>query len=93
EMRRLGFPAYNSSAWGQQQTWGCIWQLVSNIIDCNKNVHPAFGLIETHAVGLSPSLQPVQVSLQTLPTLEQINTPTQLGVICKLTEGALDPLI
>ncbi|CAM9282408.1 unnamed protein product, partial [Bubo scandiacus] len=42
--------------------------------------HPAFGLIEAHPVGLSPSLQPVQVSLQSLPTLEQINTPTQLGV-------------
>ncbi|CAM9900798.1 unnamed protein product, partial [Bubo scandiacus] len=54
--------------------------------------HPAFGLIETPTVGLSPSLQPVQISLQSLPTLEQINTPTQLGVICKLTEGALDPL-
>jgi len=26
-------------------------------------------------------------------TLEQINAPTQLGVICKLTEGALDPLL
>ncbi|KAK4824038.1 hypothetical protein QYF61_009629 [Mycteria americana] len=28
-----------------------------------------------------------------LPTLKQINSPTQLGVICKLTEGALNPLI
>ncbi|KAK4824615.1 LOW QUALITY PROTEIN: hypothetical protein QYF61_016921 [Mycteria americana] len=28
-----------------------------------------------------------------LPTLKQINTPTQLGVICKLTEGALDPFV
>ena len=25
--------------------------------------------------------------------LKQINTPTQLGVIYKVTEGALDPLI
>ncbi|KAK4817391.1 hypothetical protein QYF61_012097 [Mycteria americana] len=33
------------------------------------------------------------VPLQSLPALKQINTPTQLGVICKLTEGALDPLI
>ncbi|KAK4821075.1 hypothetical protein QYF61_012417 [Mycteria americana] len=28
-----------------------------------------------------------------LPTLQQINTPTQLGVVCKLTEGALNPLV
>ncbi|KAK4817504.1 hypothetical protein QYF61_016511 [Mycteria americana] len=53
----------------------------------------ALGLVETHTVGLSPWIQPVQVPLQSLPTLKQINTPTQLGVICKLTEGALDPLI
>jgi len=53
----------------------------------------AFGLVEPPTVGLSPSIQPVQFPLQSLPVLEQINTPTQLGVICKLTEGALNPLI
>ncbi|KAK4823919.1 hypothetical protein QYF61_008305 [Mycteria americana] len=30
---------------------------------------------------------------QSLPTLKQNNTPAQLGVVCKLTEGALDPLV
>ncbi|KAK4827772.1 hypothetical protein QYF61_021517 [Mycteria americana] len=50
---------------------------------------PALGLVEPHTIGLGPSIQPVQ----SLPTLKQINTPTQLGVICKLTEGALDPLV
>ncbi|PKU41591.1 hypothetical protein llap_8090 [Limosa lapponica baueri] len=40
-----------------------------------------------------PSIQPVQIPLQGLSTLQQVNTPTQLGVICKFTEGALDPLI
>jgi len=54
---------------------------------------PALGLVEPHRVGLSPSIQSVQIPLQSLPTLEQIDTPTQLGVICKLTEGALNPLI
>ncbi|KAK4806220.1 hypothetical protein QYF61_001143 [Mycteria americana] len=53
----------------------------------------ALGLVKPHTIDLSPSIQPVQVLLQSLPTLQQINTPTQLGVICKLTEGALDPLI
>ncbi|KAK4816418.1 hypothetical protein QYF61_016854 [Mycteria americana] len=53
----------------------------------------ALGLVEPHTIGLSPSIQPVQVPLQSLPTLKQINTPTQLGVVCKLTEGAPDPLI
>ncbi|KAK4810166.1 hypothetical protein QYF61_010478 [Mycteria americana] len=53
----------------------------------------ALSLVEPHTIDLGPSIQPVQVPLQSLPTLKQINTPTQLGVICKLTEGALDPFI
>ncbi|KAK4826791.1 hypothetical protein QYF61_011440 [Mycteria americana] len=53
----------------------------------------ALGLVEPHTVDPSPSIQPVQVPLQNLPTLKQINTPTQLGVVCKLTEGALDPFV
>jgi len=35
---------------------------------------PAFGLIEPHTLGLGPLIQPVQIPLQSLPTLEQINT-------------------
>ncbi|KAK4818798.1 hypothetical protein QYF61_019519 [Mycteria americana] len=54
---------------------------------------PALGLVEPHTIGLCPWIQPVQIPLQNLPTLKQINTPTQLGVICRLTEGALNPLI
>ncbi|KAK4823264.1 hypothetical protein QYF61_000231 [Mycteria americana] len=53
----------------------------------------ALGLVKPHTIDLGPSIQPVQVPLQSLPTLKQINTPTQLGVVCKLTEGALDPFI
>ncbi|KAK4811103.1 hypothetical protein QYF61_016389 [Mycteria americana] len=53
----------------------------------------ALSLVEPHTIGPSPSIQPVQVPLQSLPTLKQINTPAQLGVICKLTEGALDPFV
>ena len=54
---------------------------------------PALGLVEPHTVGLGSSIQSVQISLQSLPTLEQIDTPTQFGVIYKFTEGALNPLI
>ncbi|KAK4816367.1 hypothetical protein QYF61_016271 [Mycteria americana] len=53
----------------------------------------ALGLVKPHTTDLGPSIQPVQVPLQSLPTLQLINSPTQLGVICKLTEGALDALI
>ncbi|KAK4822326.1 hypothetical protein QYF61_013025 [Mycteria americana] len=50
---------------------------------------PALSFAEPHTTDLSPLIQPVQVPLQSLLTLQQI----QLGVICKLTEGALNPLI
>ncbi|PKU44635.1 hypothetical protein llap_5071 [Limosa lapponica baueri] len=46
----------------------------------------ALGFDEPHTIGLGPLIQPAQIPLQTLPTLKQINTPTQLGFICKLTE-------
>jgi len=52
---------------------------------------PALGLVKPHTVGLGPLIQPV--ALQSLPTFKQIDTPAQLGVICKLTEGELNPLI
>lgn len=44
-------------------------------------------------ISLGPSIQPIQISLQSFPTLHQINTAAQLDVICKLSEGALNPLI
>ncbi|KAK4807042.1 hypothetical protein QYF61_018383 [Mycteria americana] len=53
----------------------------------------ALGLVKPHTIHPSPSIQPVQVPLQSLPTLQQINTPTQLGVVCKLTESTLDPFV
>jgi len=51
------------------------------------------GLVESHTVSLGSLMQPVQSPLQSVPTLMQIDTPTQLGVICRLSEGALNPLI
>ncbi|KAK4829471.1 hypothetical protein QYF61_004761 [Mycteria americana] len=53
----------------------------------------ALGLVKPHTIHPSPSIQPVQVPLQSLPTLQQINTPAQLGVVCKLTESTLDPFV
>ncbi|KAK4826479.1 hypothetical protein QYF61_009475 [Mycteria americana] len=53
----------------------------------------ALGLVKPHTIHPSPSIQPVQVPLQSLPTLKQTNTPAQPGVVCKLTEGALDPFV
>ncbi|KAJ7397479.1 hypothetical protein BTVI_135369 [Pitangus sulphuratus] len=52
----------------------------------------AICFIEPRTVDLSPSVQPVQIPLQSLPTLQQINSATQHSVICELTESTFDPL-
>ncbi|KAK4832367.1 hypothetical protein QYF61_021966 [Mycteria americana] len=44
----------------------------------------ALSLVKPHIVGPSLSIQPVQVPLQSLPTLQQINTPTQLAILARL---------
>lgn len=54
---------------------------------------PVFGLVECHTVSLSPPSQPVQVPLQSLPCLQKISTPAQLGIVSELNEGALDTLV
>ncbi|KAK4824286.1 hypothetical protein QYF61_013031 [Mycteria americana] len=51
----------------------------------------ALGLVKPHTIGPSPSIQPVQVALQSLPPLKQINAPAQLGVVYKLTEAPAVP--
>ncbi|KAK4814102.1 hypothetical protein QYF61_008197 [Mycteria americana] len=53
----------------------------------------ALGLVKPHTIGLGPCIQPVQIPLQSLPTLKQIDTAAQFGVVCKLAEGTLNPLI
>ena len=52
--------------------------------------HPALGLVESHEVHTRPLLELVQVPLDTIPSLRCVNHTTQLGVICKLAESALD---
>lgn len=47
---------------------------------------PAPCLFEPYTTGLDPSIQSAQIPLQTLLPSAGI-TPTQLGVICKLSEG------
>ena len=37
-------------------------------------------------------LQPVQVSLDGFPSFQCIDCTAQLGIICKLAEGALDSI-
>ncbi|RMC15281.1 hypothetical protein DUI87_07470 [Hirundo rustica rustica] len=53
----------------------------------------ALGLIKLHLIGLCPSIQWFQVSLQSPPTFQEINTFSQLSVICKFTNERLHTLI
>ncbi|KAK4818966.1 LOW QUALITY PROTEIN: hypothetical protein QYF61_022633 [Mycteria americana] len=51
----------------------------------------ALNLVEPHEVHTGPLLQLVQDPLDGIPSLRCVNHTTQLGVVCKLAEGALDP--
>ncbi|RMC19616.1 hypothetical protein DUI87_03176 [Hirundo rustica rustica] len=53
----------------------------------------AIGLIKLHLVRLCPSIQPFQISLQSHPTFQQIDTRSQLSVIRKFTNQRLNSLI
>ncbi|KAK4825246.1 hypothetical protein QYF61_025645, partial [Mycteria americana] len=53
----------------------------------------ALGLVEPHDVHTGPLFQLVQVPLDGIPSLRRVNCTTQLGVACKLAEGALDPTV
>ncbi|KAK4818846.1 hypothetical protein QYF61_020065, partial [Mycteria americana] len=59
-------------------------------IALNQVQDPALGLVEPHEVHTGPLLQLVQVPLDDILSFWSVNCTTQLGVICKLAEGALD---
>ena len=50
----------------------------------------ALGLVDPHDVHTGPLLQLVQVLLDGIPSFWCVNCTTQLGVICKRAEGALN---
>jgi len=52
---------------------------------------PALGPVEPHEIHTGPLLELVQVPLDGSPSLRHVDYTTQLGVICELDEGALDP--
>jgi len=51
----------------------------------------ALGLAEPHKVHTGQLLKLVQVPLDGIPSLKCVNCTTQLGVVDKLAEGALNP--
>ncbi|KAK4815374.1 hypothetical protein QYF61_001362 [Mycteria americana] len=53
----------------------------------------ALGLVEPHEVHMGPLLELVQVSPDGIPSLRHVNHTTQLGGVCKLAEGAINPTV
>ncbi|RMC01183.1 hypothetical protein DUI87_22274 [Hirundo rustica rustica] len=53
----------------------------------------ALGLSKPRPIGLCPSVQPFQVFLQSLSSFQQIDTCSQLSVICKFTNERLHTFI
>ena len=53
----------------------------------------ALGLVELREVPMGPLLKPVKGPLDGIPSLKSTNCTSQLGVICKLAEGALNPTV
>ena len=53
----------------------------------------AFGFVESHEAYLGPPLKPVWISLDGILSLRHVDNTTQLGVIHKLAEGALNPTV
>ena len=53
----------------------------------------ALGLIEPHEVCTGPPLKPAQVPLDGIPSRQRGDRTTQLGVVGKLAEDALNPTV
>jgi len=60
------------------------------VVASTQFYHFALGLVEPHEVCAGPLLKLVQVPLDGIPSFWQFDCTTQLGVICKLAQGALD---
>jgi len=53
----------------------------------------AHGLVEPYEFHTGPLLELVRVPLDSILSLRCVNYTTQLGVICRFAEGALDPTV
>ena len=53
----------------------------------------ALGLVELHDVRTGPLLKPVKVPMDDIPSLQHVSCTTQIGVIGKHAEGALNPTV
>ncbi|RMC01165.1 hypothetical protein DUI87_22256 [Hirundo rustica rustica] len=65
---------------------------LQGVIVAKVHLHSELGLTKLHHVGLCPSIQLFQISLQSPDTFQQIDTRSQLSVICKFTNQRFNTL-
>lgn len=53
----------------------------------------ALGLVELHKIHTGPPFKPVHVPLDAIPSVLHVDCTTQLGVVSKIAEGALNPTV
>jgi len=53
----------------------------------------ALGFVELHEIFMGPPLKTVKVPLNGIPFLWYVTHTMELGVICKFTEGMLNPTV
>ena len=88
---QLFIPQYPQVLLGRAALSPCILQPILMVVVAPTQMRDlALGLVEPHEVHTGPLLKLVQVPLDGIPSFCHVNCTTQLGVVCKLTEGALD---
>ena len=71
---------------------GCSGWILGNTAS-TKVQDLALGFVKLYKVLLGLLLEPIRISLNGVLFLRHVDHTPQLGVICKLAEGALNPLI
>ena len=66
-------------------------EIVSITMTQVQHLEPGF--VKPHEVHLSPLFETLQVSLNGIPFLGHADCTAQLGITCKLSEGALNPTV
>jgi len=69
------------------------WSLLILGVALTHVQDPALGLVEAQEVHMGPLLELAQVPLDGILSLRRVNHTTQLGVMSKLAEGALEPAV
>ena len=71
----------------------CCWLSVKYISIIRFNKSDSLLVVLYQSWDILGNVKPGQVPLDSIPSLQHVNCATQLGVICELSESALDPTV